>query len=325
MSDVPSQDLGALDVRIAVKHVGLCGTDLNTFRGLNPLVELPRIPGHEAVGTIIETGSEVGTGVEVGMSGVLWPYSACGECTSCRAGRSYACRYNKTLGVQRDGALRENIVLPASCLIANNSIPLERLVLVEPLSVGFHAARRGMTCEADTVVVFGCGMIGLGAIMGAERAGAKVIAVDPIAAKKDIALTCGADSFTSATGDDLLQEIDAATNGNGADLVIEAVGLPATFTAAVDIVAFSGRIVYVGYSKAPVTYDTKYFNLKELNIYGSRNASREDFDTVISALEHMGDKADQLISRYIPFAEAETALPYWNENPQDVLKLVVTL
>ena len=325
LSDMAAQDMGPDDVRVKVRYVGLCGSDLNTFRGRNPLVSFPRIPGHEVVGTVLEIGAGVGAEIRAGMTAILWPYSACGTCTSCRSGRAYACRYNQTLGVQRDGALREEIVMPASAVIPNDTLPPRRMALVEPLSVGFHAARRGSVSKTDTVLVFGCGMIGLGAVLAAARTGARVIAVDPIAAKEDVARTCGASEFLSATGDDLAREIERLTDGHGVDLAIEAVGIPETFVAAVDLAAFCGRVVYVGYSKAPVTYETKLFNLKELDIFGSRNASRQDFHDVIAALEEFGDKADALITREIPLQEAAGALPYWDQNPQDVLKLVIAL
>lgn len=319
------QDLGPGDVRVKIRFVGLCGSDLNTFRGLNPLAGFPRIPGHEASGVVIGKGAEVPAELAIGGNVVIWPYSACGACTTCRKGRACACRYNQTLGVQRDGVLREEAVLPAASVIACNSLPLRRLALVEPLSVGFHAARRGSVGAGDTVLVLGCGMIGLGAIMGAARRGARVLAVDPAAAKRDIALSCGASAFLPLTGEDLATEIDKLTGRDGVDVAIEAVGIPATFLAAVDLAAFGGRVVYVGYSKAPVTYETKFFNLKELDIFGSRNASREDFDAVIAALEEFGDRAEQLISKEYPLEEAAAALPDWQRDPGAVRKLMVSL
>lgn len=325
LADIAKQELGPDDVRVKVKYVGLCGSDLNTFRGKNPLVEFPRVPGHEAAGTIIEIGANVGEGLEVGQTVIVWPYSACGRCTSCAAGRAHACRHNETLGVQRDGALREDIVLPASSVIPNDFLPPRRLALVEPLAVGFHAARRGSAGTGDVVLVMGCGMIGLGAVMAASRQGARVIAVDPIRAKAEVAKACGAEVFLSATGDALKKEIDQLTEGSGVNLVIEAVGIPETFVTAVDLAAYCGRVVYVGYSKAPVTYETKFFNLKELDIFGSRNASREDFDDVVQTLASLNDASDQLIIKDIAFSEAADALPYWDQNPQVVLKLVVEL
>lgn len=324
LSKVDPPHLGPQDLRVKVAFVGLCGSDLNTFRGLNPLVSFPRIPGHEVCGVISEVGCEV-KGIAVGARVIVWPYSACGSCPSCRSGRANACQYNQTLGVQRDGALQEEIVVPHHAVMVEDSLPFPLPALVEPLSVGFHAARRGQVRAADRVLVLGCGMIGLGAIIAAAAKGAEVIAVDPIAGKERIARAMGAQHFITATGDDLLSKIKDLTSGEGASLVIEAVGLPETFRAAVELAAFCGRVVYVGYCKAPVSYDTKVFNLKELDILGSRNAQPQDFHAVIAALQQMGPAAEQLITRTIPMAEAAGALPFWQAHPNDVLKLIVAL
>nr|WP_321455454.1 zinc-binding alcohol dehydrogenase family protein [uncultured Cohaesibacter sp.] len=323
--DVEPMVMGPDDVVVDVSYVGFCGSDLNTFMGKNPLVELPRIPGHEASGFVVEKGANVGDEIKIGQSVILWPYSACGHCTSCRAGRYNACRHNETLGVQRDGALREKIAIRADCVIPNESLSPKRQVLVEPLSVGFHAVARGRVQAGETVVVMGCGMIGVGVIMGAAARGARVIAVDTSADKEATAKMAGASEFLTLSGEALVKKVNELTDDNGANVVIEAVGLPITFTTAVDMACFCGRVVYVGYSKAPVTYETKFFNLKELDIMGSRNAMREDFDAVIEALLKMGDDMDKLITKTFSMDEAADALPYWEKNKNDVLKLVVEL
>lgn len=177
-TDVARQTLGEGDVRVAVRHVGICGSDLNTFRGLNPLVSLPRIPGHEIGGEIIEIGSNVPSAYQPGRRVIVLPYTSCGTCASCRKGRVNACRYNRTLGVQQDGGLAEEIVLPADKLLLNDKLDPRFLALVEPLSVGFHAVARGRVSSSDRIVVLGCGMIGMGVVIGAVARGAEVIAVD---------------------------------------------------------------------------------------------------------------------------------------------------
>lgn len=325
LCEVPRIEPGSGEVLVRVAYVGLCGSDLNTFRGANPLVRFPRIPGHEVSGAILGKGPDVPDSLAIGQRVIIWPYSACGRCTSCRRGRGYACRDNQTLGVQRDGALREEIVLPASAVIPNDTLSSRLQVLVEPLSVGFHAASRGSVAAEDTVVVLGAGMIGIGAVAAAAARGARVISVDPIAAKGDIARAMGAAHFTSRTGPELLAEIQDLTGGDGADVVIEAVGVPATFTGAIDLAAFCGRVVYVGYAKAPVTYETKFFNLKELDIFGSRNASRRDFEEVIATLERIGSAAEPLITQELALSEAGGALSFWDQNRGDVLKMVIAV
>lgn len=319
---VESQPLGAGEVRVRVRHVGLCGSDLNTYRGLNPLVALPRIPGHEIGGEILEVGQGVSPAMRVGARVIVMPYTNCGTCSSCRKGRLNACRYNRTLGVQQDGGLADDIVLPAEKLILNDTIAPHRLALVEPLSVGFHAVARGRIEKGDKIAVIGCGMIGMGALIGAVARGADVLAIDMSEKKLEIARKFGAAVTVNGRSDDVAAHVAEWTSGDGVDVAVEAVGLPETFVQAIDLACFAGRVVYIGYSKAPVTYDTKFFNLKELDIMGSRNATMDDFKSVISHLETIGDTADLLISKVFPFEEAEAAFPYWRESP-DALKIVI--
>ena len=320
-AEIDEAPLLAGQVRVRVRHVGLCGSDLNTFKGLNPLVQLPRIPGHEIGGEIMEAGEGVSGVYAKGKRVIVLPYTNCGECSSCRKGRLNACRYNKTLGVQQNGGLADQIVLPAEKLILNDTLAPRHLALVEPLSVGFHAVERGRVQAGDTVAVLGCGMIGMGVLIGALARGAQVIAIDPSAEKRELALQFGA-THALPGGEDVVAKVQELTNDDGVDIAFEAVGLPITFTQAIDLAGFAGRVVYVGYSKAPVTYQTQFFNLKELDIMGSRNATLADFEAVIAHLEKLGTDADKLISKIFPFDEAEAALPYW-DGDRNVLKIII--
>lgn len=314
------------EVLLQIKRLGYCGTDLNTFRGLNPLVTYPRIPGHEIGAVIAATTAGVPAQFKVGMETTVLPYTTCGQCPSCRNGRVNACRSNQTLGVQRDGAFTEFIVVPWEKLVRSEKLSLAGHALVEPLSVGFHAVERGRVTSADTVLVFGCGMIGLGAISGAALLrGARVIAVDVDDAKLALARKAGAAETVNSKSENLHDRIQALTNGDGPGVVIEAVGLPATFRAAVDEVAFAGRVVYIGYAKEPVSYETKYFVMKELDIMGSRNATRQNFADVIQVLESGRYPMNETITRCVPFAEAGLALAKWAANPSRVTKIHVEL
>jgi threonine dehydrogenase-like Zn-dependent dehydrogenase len=322
---VAEPSIGPGEVLISVSHVGLCGSDLATFTGMNPLVALPRIPGHEIGGEILAVGEGVPDTYKPGRRVTVLPYTSCGQCTSCRKGRINACRYNRTLGVQQEGALTERIALPADKVILNDLLPPRHLALVEPLAVGFHAIRRGRVAPGDHLAVIGCGMIGMGVLLGAIEAGARVTAIDVSPRKLEMARSFGAVGVIDAASDGVADAAERMTGGDGFDVVVEAVGSPVTFNQAVDLASFSGRVVYIGYSKAPVTYDTKFFNLKELDIHGSRNATIDDFRAVIGCLERLGDKADALISRVFAFDDAAQALPHWASNRAETLKVVVEL
>ncbi len=314
------------EVLLHVKRLGFCGTDLNTFRGFNPLVTYPRIPGHE-IGAVIAAVTEgVPSQFEVGMETTLLPYTTCGNCSSCRSGRVNVCRNNQTLGVQRDGAFTDFITVPWQKLMRSEKLSLVEHTLIEPLSVGFHAVERGRVTPADTVLVFGCGMIGLGAIAGAALLrGARVIAVDVDDAKLLLAKKAGAVETINSQAENLHEKLQALTNGDGPNVVIEAVGLPSTFRAAVDEVGFAGRVVYIGYAKEAVSYETKYFVMKELDIMGSRNATAQNFADVIMVLESGRYPVAETITQIVPFSEAGAALAAWAANPGIVTKIHVEL
>ena len=314
------------EVLLEVRRIGYCGTDLNTFRGFNPLVTYPRVPGHEIGAVIAEVTDGVPAQFRVGMATTVLPYTTCGKCPSCRSGRVNACRSNQTLGVQREGALTEFIAVPWEKLVRSERLTVEEHALVEPLSVGFHAVERGRVTAADTVMVFGCGMIGLGAISGASLLrGARVIAVDVDDAKLELAKKAGAAETINSIRENLHEKLLSLTAGDGPDVVIEAVGLPVTFRAAVDEVAFAGRVVYIGYAKEAVSYETKYFVMKELDIMGSRNATLQNFADVIQVLESGRYPVAGTITRVVPFAEAGEAIAAWAAAPNVVTKIQVEL
>lgn len=326
ITDVPvPSPQGPDEVLLRVRMVGFCGSDLSTFRGLNPLVSYPRIPGHEVAGTIEDVGEDVPEAWRPGMDVTLLPYTACGECPSCRRGRSNACRDNATLGVQRDGAMTEFIVVPYTKLFRHKTLDIVRLTLVEPLTVGFHAVDRGECRADDTVVVFGCGAVGLGAVAGAAARGARVVAVDIDDAKLDTARAAGAVETMNSKTSDAAAEIARLTGRDGVDLAIEAIGLPLTYRMAVEATAFTGRVVYIGYAKEPVCYETKLFVQRELDIRGSRNATPKDFSSVMDHLASGAVPVDRMVSRVVSLDAAGQALRDWDAAPGAFTKILVDL
>lgn len=325
LRDIPKPTLQTNQVLLKVRMVGLCGSDLNSYRGKNPMVTYPRIPGHEIAATVVEASGEAAARYKPGMNVTLSPYTSCGRCTSCQRGRGNACRSNQTLGVQRDGAITEYIAAPHEKLYASAKLSLSALAMVEPLTVGFHAVDRAKASRADTVAVLGCGAIGLGTVAGAAFRGAKVIAVDIDDEKLAIALAAGANEAVNSARDSMHDRLQQLTNGDGPDVVIEAIGLPATFRGAVEEVAFGGRVVYIGYAKAPVEYETKLFVQKELDILGSRNAMSDDFSRVIQMLESGRFPVDKVITKVYPFQQAGQALADWDANTPAFTKILIDM
>jgi 2-desacetyl-2-hydroxyethyl bacteriochlorophyllide A dehydrogenase len=316
----------ASEVLLRVRTVGFCGSDLNTYRGLNPLVSYPRIPGLELAGTIERVGDAVPSDrFRPGMQVTVVPYTACGRCAACRRGRANACRDNQTLGVQREGALTEWIAVPWEKVLDADGLSPRELALVEPLAVGFHAADRGRVAASDVVVVLGCGAVGLGAIAGAARRGARVVAVDVDAGQLTIARMAGASETIDSRAGALSDRLRSLTSGEGADVVVEAVGLPETFVAAVHEAAFSARVVFIGYAKSPVTFDTSQFVKKELDIMGSRNATAADFVAVIEMLRDGAFPVADAVTRVVGLDDAGAALHDWSRDPSAITRIHVDL
>lgn len=323
VEDIPAPPRKRGEALLRVRYVGLCGTDLNSYRGRNPLVSYPRIPGHEIAATIAEI-DENPLGLSVGTDVTLSPYTSCGTCAACRNSRNNACQFNQTLGVQRNGALAEFISVPIEKLYPAR-LSLQKLCLVEPLTVGCHAVARGRISSTDTVAVFGCGGVGLGAIAASAFRGATTVAIDVDDKKLETARKAGAQHVINSRKQDAATVIRELTNGLGPQVVIEAVGHPETFRAAVDLVAYTGRVVYIGYAKEPVTYETKFFVQKELDIIGSRNALPPDFEEVISMLEQDRFPVEATISSVVRLEEAPAILAEWDAHPERFTKVMVSL
>lgn len=289
------------------------------------MAKSPVIPGHE-IGAVIEAvGPGVPENLKPGMTVTVNPYTACGSCPSCRRGRPNACRSNQTLGVQRDGAMREFMAVPWEKVIPAGNLGTRETALVEPMSVGFHAVSRGAVTDIDTVMVIGCGMVGLGAVVRAALRGATVIAADIDPEKLEIAKEMGAAYAFDTRDPEFKDRLAQVTGGDGPDVVVEAVGSPATYRLAVDSVAFTGRVVCIGYSKADVTFETRLFVQKELDIRGSRNAEPSDFRAVIRYMERGTCPTDTLISRVVDWDEAPEALSFWDGNPGKVFRILLKI
>ncbi len=321
--EIEKPEIKSDEVLVRIKYVGFCGSDLNTYAGKNPMVKLPVIPGHE-IGAVIEyVGKDVPSHLKAGMSCTVNPYTACGSCSSCRNGRPNACRFNQTFGVQRDGAMCEYIAVPWNKIIADKEITPKDFALVEPMSVGFHAVARAEVTDLDTVMVIGCGMIGVGAIVRAALRGAKVIAVDVDVNKLALAKCLGAAHTINSMTENVHERLMSMTDDFGPDVVIEAVGAPITYQTAINEVAFTGRVVCIGYAKTDIAFETKNFVQKEMDIRGSRNAMPEDFRAVMKYMKRGICPTEELISGVYKPEQAEGAMKRWMAEPGKVFRILI--
>jgi threonine dehydrogenase-like Zn-dependent dehydrogenase len=287
------------------------------------MVKMPIIPGHEVGAVIEEVGEGVPETLVKGMNVTLNPYTNCGKCASCRNGRVNACEHNETFGVQRNGAMCEYLTLPWQKVIPAADMSTRDCALIEPMSVGFHAVSRAQVTDIDTVLVIGCGMIGMGAIVRASLRGATVIAMDLDDEKLELAKRVGATYTVNSKTEDVHAKLQELTQGFGPDVVIEAVGSPVTYVTAVNEVAFTGRVVCIGYAKTEIAFQTKLFVQKELDIRGSRNALPADFRAVIRYLAKGTCPLDELISKIVEPEGALQAMQEWAAAPGKVFRILV--
>ena len=320
--EIEKPSIGPEEVLLKIGMVGFCGGDLNGFKGLFELQEYPNVLGHEVGGTIEAMGSQVPESFKKGNKVTVYPYLNCGKCISCRKGRRNACQDNKTMGVRRPGAMTRYIAIHWQDLFTSEKLSLKELALVEPLTVGFHAAARGRVSSQDRVAVIGCGIVGMGAIASAVNRGAEVIAIDIDDSKMDIAKKIGVAHTINTSREDLHEALIRITDGDGPDVIIEAVGNAVTYRAAVDEVAYTGRVVCIGYAKSAVEFNTGIFVRKEIEILGSRNCT-DEFPEVIAYLEAGKFPVEDVISKTVSLDDAGAALADWAANAKGITKIMV--
>ncbi|MEU2349574.1 alcohol dehydrogenase catalytic domain-containing protein [Modestobacter sp. NPDC049651] len=260
------------DAVVRVDGCTICGTDLHILRGDVPEVQVGRVLGHEAVGTVTEIGPGVRT-VAPGDRVLMSCINACGRCRFCREQRYGQCLAGGgwVLGHLIDGVQAEAVRIP----FADTSVhplPAEvgaeaALMLADILPTSYEVGvLNGEVGPGDVVVVVGAGPIGLSAVLTVRLFGpARVVVVDPVASRREAALALGADQAL-APDDDMLGAVHAATEGLGADVAIEAVGAPATFDAAVALVRPGGRVANVGVHGRPTTLHLEDLWAKDLTI-----------------------------------------------------------
>ncbi len=319
--EIPSIREG--EALLKLLYGGICGSDLGTYRGTFAYVSYPRIPGHEFSAEIIDI-SKNNRGLEKGMVVTANPYFNCGTCYSCRRGLVNCCMHNQTLGVQRDGVFAQYVTMPIERIYDGKGLPAKTLALIEPFCIGFHGVKRANIKPGDKVLIIGAGTIGVLAMIAAKHFGAKVYVSDIAQDKLDYALKIGADGvILNKNTETLKAEVSAITNGDGFDVAIEAVGLPSTFQDCIDATAFGGTIVLIGIGKLNLDFNFTIIQKKELNILGSRNALREDFEQLIEIVRNGEIDLEKIISNIYSFYDAPKAFEEFDKKSGSMLKVLL--
>lgn len=319
--DLPTPEPKAGEALLRVRYAGICGSDLQTFKGTQPFASYPRVPGHEWSAEVVEINGDA-PHLEVGMTVTGNPYFNCGSCYSCRRGLVNCCQSNETMGVHRDGAFAEFIVMPIERLYPAAGLDPQLVAMVEPFSIGWHAMTRAGVEQGQKVLVLGAGAIGMLTAVSAMAKGAEVHIADIVDSRLEIARGMGLASATNLTTTSIDELKQLATGGDGFDVVGEATGLPVSFLNAIEASAFGGTIALIGNGTREVTFNQSTLIKKELNVVGSRN-SLNAFEPLIELIASGAVDITPIRTSVRPFAETVDAMQGLIDDPAANLKVLI--
>jgi len=312
------------EVIIKVHGMGICGSDIAAYKGINPLVTYPRIIGHEIAGEVLEVPRGE-TKIMPGDLVVIEPCVYCGKCYPCMNQRTNCCENLAVRGVHIDGGMSEFCFHPRHLVHkAPANVSWKHLAMVEPLTISIHAVKRVRLAKGEHLVVAGSGPIGLLAAQYALVIGAVPIIVDPIDERLAFARSLGIPHGINPVKESAVERVKEITGGRMAEAVIEASGSDAAIRSSIDYVAYSGRIALVGWPKGEVSLMTAMFTKKELDVMGSRN-SFQAFSESINLIA--GNKIDvaSLITRTVSFEEVPAVVKEIVAYPEKFMKVVALI
>jgi alcohol dehydrogenase len=316
---------GPGEALVRVHTVGICGSDYSGYLGKMAFFSYPRIPGHELGVEVAQVGDGV-TNVRVGDRCSVEPYINCQKCYSCRRGFTNCCENHQTLGVHCDGGLRPYFIVPARKLHVSTKLAFEQLALVETLAIGCHAVNRANPKPGETVLVVGAGPIGLSAIEFARLSGAQVVVMDVNEQRLAFVRDRMGVPSTLTVGPSALENLKALTNGQLADVVIDATGHNESMSRCFEFAAFAGRIVYVGIASKEISFlHAPFLHRRELTIMASRNALSPDFPRIIGHIERGEIDTRPWLTHRAEFADLPQIFATWLQPSTGVIKAVVSV
>ncbi len=307
-------------VIVKIKCVGICGSDIHNYKAgpINGTV----IPGHEAVGVVVEKGSNV-TKLEIGDHVVLEPLVSCGKCYACRKGYNNVCREAKCIGVHLDGGSQEYFQFDQDHWHKiPKDLPWKNAILIEPYTVGVEVTSRGRVEKDDWVLIHGAGPAGLIAMDMAHKKGAKCIISEVVEGRIEQAKALGAEATVNPLKESLEERVMEIT-GEGPNVVIDAAGLGSFLDQAVKMVTPAGRIVCMGIgSRVEAEYLMVLASVKEVDIVGSRMQQHRFPEVVENCWDYL-QHADKLVTAAYPVEQAGEAIALAAKAAPDQCKIII--
>lgn len=321
--DEPSQP-AAHEALVRTHRMGICGTDYSGYLGKMPFFRYPRIPGHELGVEVLAVGSDVHN-VKPGDRCSVEPYMNCGTCYACRKGNSNCCETLNVIGVMIDGGLCEKFLIRADKLHPSKQLTYEQLALVETLAIGCHATDRGAPTEEDHVLLIGAGPIGLATLEFTRLTGAKITVMDMVQSRLDFCRTTyGIQNTVLFSGDGSeVEQMREITGGDMYAVVTDATGNQHSMSNALQYVAHTGSLVYVGITTQEIHFPHPVLHRPEMTIKGSRNALPRDFTRIINLIEEGTINTDPWITHRTSFGDVVNQFDSFTRPETGVIKAVI--
>jgi hypothetical protein len=307
-------------VRVAIRHIGICGTDYHIFEGTHPFLEYPRIMGHELSGVVTDANGS--TRLTADEPVVINPYLPCYHCPACLEGKTNCCETLKVIGVHSDGGMADEITIPEVNLYPAGNLSLRDAAMVEFLAIGAHAVRRTELRPGARVLVVGGGPIGLGVALFARIAGGEVTLLDAASDKLEAARGFG---FGAAGIDELESDAFKARRRSGFDAVFDATGSIKAMNQSLLQVRSGGAYTLVGVIKGDLVWPDQEVHRRELTIRGSRNATKQDFDHVMASIKARQIPTDKLATHATTLDRVPIDMPIWTHERTGLIKAIITV
>ncbi len=323
--DIPEPDApSAGEAVVRVHRVGICGTDISGYLGKMPFFSYPRIPGHELGVEVVAVGADV-SNVAVGDKCSVEPYINNVNSFASRRGRGNCCEDLQVLGVHTDGGLRRLFKLPARKLHKATSLSMEQLALVETLAIGCHAVYRGDPQPGENVLVIGAGPIGLSVIEFVRLSGANLIVMDMVPSRLAFCAETMGVQHTVMFANDGSEEkkLRELTGGHLPTIVIDATGNSKSMSNALNYVAHTGKLIFVGITTENVSFPHPLMHRREMTLLASRNAMPEDFDRIIAHIESGRIDTRPWITHHSSFDSLIDEFPSYTRPETGVIKAIV--
>ena len=325
--EVARPDPKAGEVLIKVSRCGICGTDSHIFRGNFPAPNLPLIIGHEFAGTVAAVGAGV-KNVKPGDKATADINIACGTCWFCRHHQKLFCAEVRQLGVHDAGGMADYVVAPAANVYKlPDTMSFEHAAFIEPLACAIHGQLRIGVGVGETVLIIGAGPMGLAhAALSRLRGAARIIMSEPSETRRARAHEIGSDIEIDPLSDKAAEQLREATDGRGADVVIEAVGRPATYKQSIELVRRGGRILAYGAAPPDATIDLKPFEIyaKELTIVGSYAGTYETWPMAIDLIASGRVNPSQIVDSVRPLSDVARSIESM-ETDKSFIKIQIDL